>query len=76
MVLRPRNYCHIAARRGKDGRPGLPEKMPPAAVPPIEQLRITLAICAKIGGFRGREHVDWLIRQGEGASARSGYSVR
>jgi len=55
---------------------GNTEKMPPAAVPPIEQLRITLAICAKIGGFRGREHVDWLIRQGEGAAARSGYSVR
>lgn len=55
---------------------GNTEKMPPADVPPIEQLRITLAICAKIGGFRGREHVDWLIRQGEGAAVRAGYSVR
>ena len=55
---------------------GNTEQMPPPDLPPTEQLRITLAICAKIGGFRGREHVDWLIRQGEGAAARAGYTVR
>lgn len=54
---------------------GNTEQMPPAEVTPVEQLRIDLAICAKIGGFRGREHVDWLIRQGEGAASRAGHVV-
>lgn len=54
---------------------GNTDQMPPAEVPPVEQLRIDLAICAKIGGFRGREHVDWLIRQGEGAASRAGHVV-
>jgi hypothetical protein len=49
--------------------------MSAADVPPVEQLRIDLAICAKIGGFRGREHVDRLIWQGEGAASRAGYTV-
>lgn len=47
----------------------------PPDIPPAERLRIDLAICAKIGGFRGREHVDWLIRQGEGAASRAGQVV-
>jgi hypothetical protein len=51
------------------------ETMPPPELSPVERLRITLAICAKVGGFRGREHVDWLIRQGEGAAARAGHGV-
>jgi hypothetical protein len=55
---------------------GTTETMPPPEVPPVEQLRITLAICAKIGGFRGREHIDWLIRQGEAAAARAGHVVK
>lgn len=54
---------------------GNTERMPPADVAPIDQLRIDLAICAKIGGFRGREHVDWLIWQGEGAASRAGHTV-
>ena len=51
------------------------ETMPPPELPPVERLRTTLAICAKIGGFRGREHIDWLIWQGEAAAARAGHVV-
>ena len=71
---RPIEPIHVATTLSR--ALGNTEKMPPPDVSPVDQLRIVLAICAKIGGFRGRDHVDWLIRQGEGAAARAGCAVR
>ena len=71
---RPIEPIHVAMTLSR--ALGNTAQMPPPDVPPVDQLRIALAICAKIGGFRGREHIDWLIRQGEGAAARAGCPVR